>query len=523
MSVPAIDYTDKDFASLRAAMLRLATQRLPEWTDRSPSDLVMVLIDLFAYCGDIVAYYQDRIASEMFPETATERAGLVDLLRLVGYEFTPAAPARADLRLTFDPAKAAAQNGLVTIAQGSRFRAEVPVHGPIEFIYRGADLTINLASDQVLSDPDPDRALVYYEPLPVEQGVQAAPIPTLGSGTGEPNQTFALPEKQVDLDSVGIEVDEGAGWVRWYRAAAGLPSPDPLAREFRLTVDSSDTPRIVFTNRPPPVGTDNIRAGYRVCVGARGNVAAGQISEAITPIPGLVALTNPVAAAGGSDAEAPDSAIRNAPKMFRSMQRAVTAEDYAALTRATGSVAKVRVCATSWNRVHLYVAPAGDRLTPLSESLRNHLLAYFEDKRPLCTSVDVVGARPAPIDIGCAIAVDERFAPATVLGNVRAAIAGLLAFDTVDFAQTLYLSEVYATVESVSGVIGATVHRFRRADRAEPDIDAQLARSGLPPLARMPDFIRSAISADLQADGRIDVGQFEIPVLGALDVRIQAR
>ena len=28
MSVPAIDYTDKDFASLRAAMLRLATQRL---------------------------------------------------------------------------------------------------------------------------------------------------------------------------------------------------------------------------------------------------------------------------------------------------------------------------------------------------------------------------------------------------------------------------------------------------------------------------------------------------------------
>src|SRR5689334_11702232 len=100
MSVPAIDYTDKDFASLRAAMLRLATQRLPEWTDRSPSDLVMVLIDLFAYCGDIVAYYQDRIASEMFPETATERAGLVDLLRLIGYEFTPATPARADLRLT---------------------------------------------------------------------------------------------------------------------------------------------------------------------------------------------------------------------------------------------------------------------------------------------------------------------------------------------------------------------------------------------------------------------------------------
>ena len=47
-------------------MLRLAQQRLPEWTDRSPADLGMLLVDLFAYMGDIVVYYQDRIASEMF-------------------------------------------------------------------------------------------------------------------------------------------------------------------------------------------------------------------------------------------------------------------------------------------------------------------------------------------------------------------------------------------------------------------------------------------------------------------------
>jgi hypothetical protein len=51
---PAIDYTDKDFASLRTAMLRLAQQRLPEWTDQSPADLGMLLVDLFAYVGAIM-------------------------------------------------------------------------------------------------------------------------------------------------------------------------------------------------------------------------------------------------------------------------------------------------------------------------------------------------------------------------------------------------------------------------------------------------------------------------------------
>jgi hypothetical protein len=136
--------------------------------------------------------------------------------------------------------------------------------------------------------------------------------------------------------------------------------------------------------------------------------------------------------------------------------------------------------------------------------------------------VQVFGAQAVPIDVGCAVVVDERFVPTTVVANVRAAIAELLAFERVDFAQTLYLSDVYAVAESVAGVVGATVDGFRRHDRAAPDVEAELARSGLPPLAQLPDFIRAAVSTDVEASGRIDVGEFEIPVLGALDVRTQA-
>jgi len=49
--LPTIDYTNKDFQSLRRAMLELARYRLPEWTDQSPSDLGVLLVDLFAYMG----------------------------------------------------------------------------------------------------------------------------------------------------------------------------------------------------------------------------------------------------------------------------------------------------------------------------------------------------------------------------------------------------------------------------------------------------------------------------------------
>jgi predicted phage baseplate assembly protein len=290
-----------------------------------------------------------------------------------------------------------------------------------------------------------------------------------------------------------------------------------------LIVDAANTPRVVFGNRPLPAAINNVRASYRVCAGARGNVAAGALSQTITEITALASVTNPVAAAGGSDTESADSAISNAPLLFRSVQRAVTAADYIALAQRTGTVAKARVHSPAWNRVELYVAPAGDVLTPLSESLRNYLLAYFDDKRQISTNVQVFGARPAPIAIACAVVVDERFVPAVVVANVRTAVAALLGFERVDFAQTLYLSDIYAVVESVAGVVGTTVERFRRADRPTPDVDAELARSGLPPLAQLPELIRAAVSTEIEGTGRIDLGEFEIPVLGTLVVEIRQR
>src|SRR5687768_9887387 len=101
--IPAIDYTDKDFRSLRRALLDLATYRLPEWSDRSAGDLGSLMVDLFAYVGDVCGYYQDRLASELYLDTAVERRSVMHLLRLIGYELTPAVPAACSLRLEFDP------------------------------------------------------------------------------------------------------------------------------------------------------------------------------------------------------------------------------------------------------------------------------------------------------------------------------------------------------------------------------------------------------------------------------------
>jgi hypothetical protein len=520
---PAIDYTDKDFRSLRSALLRLAQQRLPEWTDQSPADLGSLLVDLFAYMGDVLLYYQDRIASEFFPSTAVERRSIVDLLRLIGYELTPASPAMADLLLTF-----AAPTGpvVVTIPRGCRFTARPRDGEPLEFTYLGPALDLALGSDQVRpgtnADGDP---VVHYDGLPVEQGTSVGPV-IVGSSSGEPNQTFPLPDRLVVFDSVIVEVDEGAGWVRWDRresllfdiAADGraeLSSPD--ARHYQLQVGGDGVCRVVFgAGRRPPAGSDNVRASYRACQGAAGNLAAGTIEQALTAVAGLLAVTNPAEAAGGRDEERSDHAIRFGPYAFRSGNRAVTETDYVALAQATGAVAKVRAHSQAWNRIDLHVAPAGPSWRPVPESLRHRLLGYFEHKRMAGTVVRVLDARGVPVDIALDLLVDARFGTDAVASQVESAVSALLAFERVDFGQTAFASDVYAAAEGVPGVIAVVVRRFRRRDRPPIDIDAELARHNLPTREQLPAFLRDAVSGEIAPEGRIEIGEFEIPVLGEI-------
>src|SRR4051794_16754536 len=117
--VPTIDYTNKDFQSLRSAMLSLARYRVPEWTDRSPADLGMLLVDLFAYIGDVVLYYQDRIANESFLLTAVERCSVLNALRLIGYELAPPIAAAAMLSLFFKKPPQGAST-VVTVPSGAQ-------------------------------------------------------------------------------------------------------------------------------------------------------------------------------------------------------------------------------------------------------------------------------------------------------------------------------------------------------------------------------------------------------------------
>lgn len=524
---PAIDYTNKDYASLRRAMLDLARLRLPEWTDHTPSDLGVVLTDMVAYVGDVMLYYQDRIASELFPGTASERRSVLQLLRLIGYQPAPPLPARADLQLTFSvpPGPAA-----VAIPTGLQFVANQPSDDPPTFEYLGPALSIDLHSDQVRPGAVAGQALLT---LPVSHS-RAMPPTLLGSSSGEPNQSFALPHKPAILESLVVEVDEGAGWVRWDRRDSFLYSTTPDgrtllstrdSRDYTVQFDENDACSILFGDnvfgRVPPAGTNNVRATCRIGGGTRANVPAGAIARASAPLANLLAVTNPAPAAGGTDAESSAIAVRNGPMVYRSGRRAVTPDDCVALAYHAGGVAKARARCRSWNQIDLIVAPEGDSWRPVPEALRVALLAYFEDKRMAGTLIRVLDASPAPVSIAMTVRYDARYQADPLRQRVADAVAGYLAYDAVDFGQALYPSDLLALVEAIPGVLSLDIQRFRRADQAAPTLDEDLRRHDLPSMAELPDFIRTALLSRAAVASRIDIGPYELPVLDQLELGLQ--
>lgn len=82
---PALDYLAKDYQSFRRLMLDLIPTRNPGWIERLPADLGMALVDLFAYVGDYLSYYQDAAGTEGYLDTCLHRISAARHARLIDY------------------------------------------------------------------------------------------------------------------------------------------------------------------------------------------------------------------------------------------------------------------------------------------------------------------------------------------------------------------------------------------------------------------------------------------------------
>lgn len=461
---------DRDYNGLLAAMLDRVPDTLPEWTGRdNPADFGRVLLELFAHMGDILGYYQDRVAAEALLGTATSRRSVIQHLRLIGYELRTAAPAVTTLRVSVP----GTVTGTVTVNPGDAFATRSRPGVPsVRFEYTGAG-PLRIDFGAVTADPATGRKA--YDKITVEEGRLIAGE-VIGTSDGRPGQRFPLARPRLILrpgNASDLRISNPDGvWT----VVDSLAFSQGGQRHCTVDVDADDRATVSFgdgTFGAIPAPGQPVTATYRVGGGAAGNVGPGEVNIIVGGALATLGatVTNPATARQGPDREAIADAVAHAPGVFRASGRAVTAADYEALALSFPGVAKVRATTGTWNEVLLHVVPEGGG--DVSDVLEAGLTAFLADKRMLGQVVTVTGVTYRPVLVTAQVGVDTRNVFNDVVDAVQRRAGALLALDAVDFGQPVYLSRFYEEIQSTPGVLWANITEFRRDDEPDPPVQAQ--------------------------------------------------
>lgn len=448
-----MDFTARDYSTIRRDLLSRASRVLPEWTDRDPSDFGMLLVDLWAYVGDSLHYYIDRAAGEAYLPTATQRESVLAFANLLDY--TPQGRTSAT-------GSCSVQN-----LSGSSFA--LPQY--TEFVAKVGNTTYTAYATS------PATVGVIAETVLVAEGQPFVNETLTSSASGEPGQRYTLPREKVAPDSVRVFVYENGVDPIEYTQVPRITSSPNGDRVFSTIVDANRELQVVFGSTlngyVPPTGA-LIKATYVVSSGAAGNLPSNSIVTIKYGSPAGVFVDTSTTLSGGVDEESIESMKTSIPSVISAQNRAVTKRDFVAMTNMIAGVSKTAVqftqgSGTADSTVTLYAQPnrSADYLTTadtsqtVSLTLRNQVVASVQPKALL--GVNVVAATTIPwqkINLTVTVNVNERSVSNFVKRDVEAAIDRLFAFDNVFFGQRIPIGQIYRLLLNVPGVDYITISIF---------------------------------------------------------------
>lgn len=459
--MPTFDYTSRDYQSIREDLLSRASQ-LPigsEWTTRASSDFGVMLVDLWAYMGDVLHFYVDRAAAETYLGTATQRESVLALSNLLDYE--PLAIRSANATVTVERTNLS-DTSTINIPYGTSFIA--PARDDTETtVYFTTTQSASMGASVT------SLALLVTEGLFVSK---EAPVNTLSANAntsnGAPNQQFTLRYSNVAPSSVAVTVYEGplsngTPTAVSYQYVSRLIDYTSTDKVFTVVTDADGIVNIVFGNgingKIPTTGTQ-VLVDYIVSSGSAGNISANRITAFNSNTVTGVYVKASTASSGGYDSESISSLKANVPLLFRTQDRAVSLQDFKDLLLRIPSVVK-GTATNSGANVTLYPIPYqadylstsfGNTIT-IDSATSSEVTKYFESRIVLGASVSVASTVTlTPVYVSATVNVLPGYVQRWVLEDVTATLDQFFDFNNVYFGQTLSLGEVYRAVMSVEGV-----------------------------------------------------------------------
>lgn len=500
------NYLSKDYVTLRSELLaKLPLISKGRWTNLNESDPGIAMLETFISAVDNLMFYIDMQGQELDLDRARQRADVIRLLRLIGYETRGVAASTG--AITVQVSSSSSPSYPVTIQKGTQMTAQ------------GDTGTVTFSTTQQVSLTGPTDS----KTIPIVQGTINT---TAFLSDGTPAQKFLINASAVDKATIQVTVDEDPAtsttYIPWTLVDAfyNYQSTDKV---FRTQIDEFARVYVLFGDGQfgaiPPVNAA-ISVSYIVTDGANGNVGSNAINRVSSGVPYVsdtqnngvnLSVVNSQATAGGSSVETIEEAKVTALGLLFGLNRAISRGDYEALAESIPDVTqviawgeneeqnpdyrllnRVRVCFFSAAFADMYFNAAS---RASYRSLRDNIVRpLLTKKMPITTRLVFVDPQFIDIFVSLNIGVDTtRFDPNVVMDQVRFNILNFYDINSVTFGQDVRISNLLALANAIDGVSWAQVTRLHTTpsnllqDTApNPPLDIVLEKWKLPSFVDMP-------------------------------------
>jgi len=326
--MPYTQVANLDFEDIKVA-LKDYLRANSDFTDYDfEGSALSTLIDTLAYNTYYTAFNTNMVVNELFIDSATLRDNVVAIAKQLGYRPKSATSPTAYISFTVTYTNPTADTELL-LKKGTGFIASYD-----NTIYQYVVL------DDVKAQVS--NSVATFTDVPIREGTQL--VNTFTVNTSLKNQRFILDNRNIDTNTIRVKVyPSGGSFSEPYLVADNILGIDGNSKVFFL--DEIEDERYEILMGDGVLGR-KLENGSRVEIsylttsgpasnGVRAFVFSGVLENpsGVSPSSFDVAITSTVAASGGEDIETTSRIKYNAPKSYGTQDRAVTAQDYAALVR----------------------------------------------------------------------------------------------------------------------------------------------------------------------------------------------
>lgn len=439
-----VGYLDRSYQQIKSSVLKRLSIVAPEISDHSESNPLVIIISLFSGIAEVIHLYLDRLARELFLGTAMKYASARKIGKLVDYPGRARYYASGRVKFTLVNGQGELTpytGGAIIIPKGSKLTTALQ---PLEFILIG-DVIIGV--NQTTSYGDVAQYIQVNNKI-------------IGTTDGTAYQSINLPNDYSD-NSIFLTIDNEI-WNSYN--SFGYMKPD--TRGFIVEISENGIPVLKFgdgTNGRIPDPSKTIYATYKITEGVYGNVPPNNLTIISTPLTlptnYNLQVTNPNYLSGGYDFETLDDIKNRAPRSLRTLDRAVSYQDFVdlALLHPGVGAADVKYCCGKF--ISVFVAPnsRGIASAILLQDVQNSLNC----RKMITTFPKVIPAGITRAWIKATIYGKPLFTQAEIYNDVVNALDLAYGFGALELNRTIALSDIIALLEGLIKVESISIEKLK--------------------------------------------------------------